>query len=433
MKTIKFQSPILLAILLFFFLPFFASAQKFRFAVADSVFTHDWQDNGAQNVTTTKNKKVNHYHVTALKKVFNHEWILDTDGYDASKIGDLRLHIGKDDSDGDVSYYKISTNTKFKDVDMVRIKTYYGKKREKNKISHLLFFNSQPVSETTIEKIDNREQTIRFLPNNTNNAGTLSFCMKDNIRQRGALYLYFIEVASILKDTAALNLQHLKQDSVYSYEIHRTFKALKWNTICLPFDANSTTIRNALKGTKYWIGQFTGKVNKGVMQFQYVKEMKAGIPYLLISDSTEVNPIFSNVVYKKDVQPQRIEDTSKTIAFVGTFNPTTLKADGTQLFLNSDHKLYKPKQGKQIMRGMRCFFEMKPSATAAAKKMMYSIAIDTDEDSTNGIKNINQSKQFPSVSNRIYNLQGIQVNSDIHLLPKGIYIKGASKIYVRGK
>ena len=254
--------------------------------------------------------------------------------------------------------------------------------------------------------------------------------MKGEKYEEGALYLFFIEVASVLSDQQKLQTQHIKSGETYSYQVQRTFASNHWNTICLPFNVSKEALTEAM-GKNCALREFNKKVDNNVLKFKNVVAnfendtvIQAGVPYLIKPKDKVKNPIFSNVVYQ-DAEPQTVQDETGQYAFVGTFDPVKLSVDGSELFLLANGNLAKPKSEEvSEMYGMRAYFKINQQTSSSAKQNTY--AIDCGSETVNGIQSL---RVHPSTNNQhIYNLQGVDVGTDIHHLPAGVYVMGGKKI-----
>lgn len=361
---------------------------------------------------------------------YGHEWELTVNGVLADSNVDC-LHVGTGKKKSQL--IRLETTTPFKDVDLVRVSTDIAKGRNGRgyEVSMTLGSDKNKFSDTrtyTKKKEDQNNDLSDFHITEGNiNSGTLKVEMKGEKYETGALYLFFIEVASVLSDQHELQDQHIKSGETYSYQVQRTFASKHWNTICLPFDVSKEALNEAM-GANCGLREFTKKVENNVLKFENAVAIKAGVPYL-IKPAVEVkNPIFSNVVYKKDAMPQTVQDETKQYAFVGTFDPVKLSVDGSDLFLLANGNLAKPKsKDASQMYGMRAYFKINEQSSSSAKQITYAIGCGSDI--VNGIQSL---QVHPSIdSQHIYNLQGVEVGTDIHHLPAGIYVIGGKKIIKR--
>ena len=357
---------------------------------------------------------------------YGHQWKLTVDGKFVSSNSSVDcLHVGTGSYASQL--IRLETTTQLKDVDLVRVSTDIAKGRKGRGygVSMTLGSDNDKFSDTckyTKRKEDLNDDLSNFYITEGNNSGTLKVEMKGDNYETGALYLFFIEVASVLSDQQRLQTQHIKSGEIYSYQVQRTFSKDYWNTICLPFDVQESQVQE-LFGNTHRLRSFTGKVDaNGTMIFAEAKEIKAGVPYLLKPAKTVENPVFTNVIYT-NAEPTVVSDPTGAFCFVGAFNPTELQTDGTELFLGNGDKLYKPSSSHNRMNGMRAFFRIKKNSNVLSNGK-YAIRFD---DETNAIMDI--LPELKSHKPRTYNLQGMIVD-DSQPLPPDIYVKNGKKICV---
>ena len=361
----------------------------------------------------------------ATDKLNNHLWELTVDGVLVKSPWNTDcLHVGRDKEKSQL--IRLETKTLFKDVDLVRVCTDIAIKRRDYKVSMTLGSDNDNYRDTrnlTKDKDNlNNELSIFYITEGNINSGTLKVEMKGEKYEEGALYLFYIEVASVLSDQQKLRTQHIKPGETYSYQVQRTFSKDYWNTICLPFDVEESQVQE-LFGNTHRLRTFTGNVDaNGTMIFAEAKEIKAGVPYLLKPAKTVESPIFTNVIYT-NAEPTVVSDPTGAFSFVGTFNPTELQTDGTELFLGNGDKLYKPSSSHNRMNGMRAFFRIKKNSHALSNGK-YAIRFD---DEITAIMDI--LPELKSHNSRTYNLRGMVVD-DSQPLPPGIYVKNGKKICV---
>lgn len=365
---------------------------------------------------------------TPTDKLYNHQWKLTVDGVLADSNADC-LHVGTNDKKSQIIC--LATTTQFKDVDLVRVSTNMAKGRKGRgyEVRMTLGSDNDKFSDTckyTKKGEDLNNDLSNFYITKGKISGTLTVEMKGDDYEKGALFLYFIEVASVLSDQQKLQTQHIKPGETYSYQVQCTFASDHWNTICLPFDVSKEALKEAM-GEKCALRVFTKEVENNVLKFDNADAIQAGVPYLIKPSAKVENPIFSNVVYK-DVKPQRVQDKTGKYAFVGTFDPVNLKVDGSDLFLLANGNLAKPKSEEvREMYGMRAYFNINEQNSSSAKQITY--AIDCGSETVNGIQSLHS---HPSTHNQhIYNLQGVEVGADIRHLPAGVYVIGGKKIIKR--
>lgn len=347
-----------------------------------------------------------------------HQWLLETDGKNGDNMNNRSmLHIGT--SSWPVTKTVLTSCNEFDNVDTILVCT----------VSKAPYTVSLSIDNKLVEsKKVAKNAAIRVLGFSVKGAsGKVEVLMKYDESLKQAMCIYYIEVISRLSDIVALSSQHIKPGDTYSYQVQRTFASDHWNTICLPFDVSKETLAEEM-GENCALRVFTKKVENNVLKFENADAIQAGVPYLIKPADKVKNPIFSNVVYKKDVTPQTVQDETGQYAFVGTFDPVKLSVDGSDLFLLSNGNLAKPKSDKvSEMYGMRAYFKINEQNSSSAKQITY--AIDCGSDIVNGIQSL---RLHPSTnSQHIYNLQGVDVGADIHHLPAGVYVMGGKIIMKR--
>ena len=364
---------------------------------------------------------------TPTDKLYNHQWELTVDGVLADSDVDC-LHVGKQEEKSQIIC--LATTTPFKDVDLVRVSTDIADRRNGRGYEVRMTLGSDKDKSDTCKytkkkKDSNNNLSNFYITKGKINSGTLMVEKKKKKYEEEALYLYFIEVASVLSGQQKLQTQHIKPGETYSYQVQRTFASDHWNTICLPFDVSKEALKEAMGNCT--LLKFTKKIENNVLQFKDTVVIEAGVPYLIKPVVKVKNPIFSNVVYQ-DVKPQTVQDETGQYAFVGTFDPVNLSVDGSELFLLANGNLAKPKSEEESeMYGMRAYFKINKQTSSSAKQITY--AIDCGSETVNGIQLLHS---HPSTHNQhIYNLQGVKVGADIHHLPAGVYVMGGKKIIKR--
>ena len=189
-----------------------------------------------------------------------------------------------------------------------------------------------------------------------------------------------------------------------------------WNTMCLPFDVTKEEL--AALGTVDKVCTFTSVEEGYVMTFSDTESVAAGTPFLLRLTSVNDTKTFSDRVIK-NTAPTGVSKTynEKTFTFQGIYSRTDLLTDGTNVFLGTDGKLYKPSDSDHAtINGMRAYFVV-PSGTVG------SVRIDGQD--TEGIFMITADDD---VMQPWYSLDGQRQNAPQQ---KGIYIHDGKKIVVK--
>ena len=198
--------------------------------------------------------------------------------------------------------------------------------------------------------------------------------------------------------------------------LNRTFNPSQLYTMCLPFDLSKDMITEIF-GNETKVYSYDGYHN-GELSFSIVKEVKAGMPFLMRSEYYVEQPTFAGVTVEST--------TAQTVGggewdLCGTFGSYELAADGTQLFLTADGTLAKPKVGSQKMRGFRCYLK-KAAGTANASAQLPSVTIDGE---TNAIKIAEYAA--PTSATTAYSLSGMKLNAGCKTANGGIMIIDGKK------
>lgn len=198
--------------------------------------------------------------------------------------------------------------------------------------------------------------------------------------------------------------------------LNRTFNPSQLYTMCLPFDLSKDMITEIF-GNETKVYSYDGYQN-GELSFSIVKEVKAGMPFLMRPEYYVEQPTFADVTVRST--------TAQTVCggewdLCGTFGSLELAADGTQLFLTADGTLAKPKVGSQKMRGFRCYLK-KATGTANASAQLPSVTIDGE---TNAIKIAEYAA--PTSATTAYSLSGMKLNAGCKTANGGIMIIDGKK------
>ena len=198
--------------------------------------------------------------------------------------------------------------------------------------------------------------------------------------------------------------------------LNRTFNPSQLYTMCLPFDLSRDMITEIF-GNETKVYSYDGYHN-GELSFSIVKEVKAGMPFLMRSEYYVEQPTFADVTVKST--------TAQTVGggeweFCGTFGSYELAADGTQLFLTAGGTLAKPLAESRKMRGFRCYLK-KATGTANASAQLPSVTIDGE---TNAIKTAEYAA--PTSATTAYSLSGMKLNAGCKTANGGIMIINGKK------
>ena len=361
----------------------------------------------------TKNKNI---YYTSHAEINGKRWNVETDAEinsaDFLKVGTV--------SKG-ASY--IVLKTAFTDFQIKKITVIAGTSNQPKVMESLKAEICIGDKQTSATKKDFQSNLISFYFDNINSKGELELKIAFNDNIKNFIVIRDIEIVNEIGEqtnnaTAIANNKDIKDNSI---QINRTLSKDYWNTFCLPFDVNEDSVKLLLNNPE--LKDFSGKIDGTTMKFRDAKEIKAGIPYIIKPSKDVVNPTFRNVIVT-EIEPKIITDKSGNYSFIGTYSPTELKTDGTELFLGDKDYLYKPFANDKTINGMRAFFRIKNN-TSQARQSQYNIAIDE----TTFISLPNISITPPTTKEKIYTLDGRQVRST-HNLKAGIYIKNGKKLYV---
>ena len=198
--------------------------------------------------------------------------------------------------------------------------------------------------------------------------------------------------------------------------LNRTFNPSQLYTMCLPFDLSKDMITEIF-GNETKVYSYDGYQN-GELSFSIVKEVKAGMPFLMRSEYYVEQPTFAGVTVEST--------TAQTVGggewdLCGTFGSYELAADGTQLFLIADGTLAKPKAESRKMRGFRCYLQ-KHTGTVNGSAQLPSVTIDGE---TNAIKTAEYAA--PTSATTAYSLSGMKLNAGCKTANGGIMIIDGKK------
>lgn len=202
----------------------------------------------------------------------------------------------------------------------------------------------------------------------------------------------------------------------------KTIYGNEWNMICLPFKLKQTDIQRVF-GEDVKVVEFSYVSLVGdqmQMNFDFVTDMKAATPYMIMPSKDVSNLVFDNVlVSTKDAQA--ITPTGSSYSLVGVLSPVTLTAGhGSVVLLRNNLLSYVPKEC--LLHGCRAYIAC--SAPESAAKAL-SLSIDGEVTAIQGVMVQNTQSV---VSGKVYNLHGQCLGVDAVHLPKGVYIVKGHKI-----
>ena len=198
--------------------------------------------------------------------------------------------------------------------------------------------------------------------------------------------------------------------------LNRTFNPSQLYTMCLPFDLSKDMI-TGIFGKETKVYSYDGYQN-GELSFSTVKEVNAGMPFLMRPEYYVEQPTFAGVTVGST--------TVQTVCggewdLCGTFGSLELVADGTQLFLTAGGTLAKPLAESRKMRGFRCYLK-KAAGTVNGSAQLPSVTIDGE---TNAIKTAEYAA--PTSGTTAYSLSGMKLNAGCKTANGGIMIIDGKK------
>jgi hypothetical protein len=227
------------------------------------------------------------------------------------------------------------------------------------------------------------------------------------------------------------------------------YKDGDWNTLCLPFSLASLTgtplegatlMELDINGT--YEGHQTGLANDGTLYlyFKTASSIEAGKPYIIKwgtknshPDTDITNPVFNGVTIDNSDdaiarKTQTSNDNDHSVSFIGTYDPTSLTANGNEidLYLGSNNKLYWPSSDKP-MNSFRAYFHVdlsNPSGGGSAPELKIVLNFGEDENTT--AINEHESHESHELSGAWYSLDGRKL--DGKPTQKGIYIYNGKKV-----
>lgn len=204
-------------------------------------------------------------------------------------------------------------------------------------------------------------------------------------------------------------------------KINRTVVKDEYNTICLPFDIVGAEEIAATFGEGTKVYEFYS-AEENTLTFIDTDVIDAGTPYLLKPTETKNEIVYTGDIYGSEDLLATV--TEGEYSFIGTYNPATLKTDGTNLFFVAGAKLAKPESDQNDanrLKGFRAYMQV-PAASANALK----VCIDGITASINDIKS-----DLTISDGKVYNLNGQYVGNSMQNLAKGVYVQNGKKYVVK--
>lgn len=197
--------------------------------------------------------------------------------------------------------------------------------------------------------------------------------------------------------------------------INRIFNCNYLNTACFPFDLSYDKIKGIFgNGTSLYT--YAESKDDEISFVSIKSDMKAGTPFIIKPEYYVEQPTFSDVTIE-DTTPGK---TGGKIAICGTIAPYEMSTDGSELFLKSDSTLVKPAEGKNKMRGFRCYIK-----TNNNEAQMPTAFFDGN---TNSIR---QTQQEKALSCGSYTITGTKERKDRITFQPGIFIIDGKKFLIK--
>ncbi|MCD8318040.1 MAG: hypothetical protein LUC45_03920 [Paraprevotella sp.] len=199
-----------------------------------------------------------------------------------------------------------------------------------------------------------------------------------------------------------------------------------WNLICLPFDLSSTQIRSCFKDVKALKSAvIEGDVCR--LMFEDVREMKAGVPYLV----GFAQPVSLQTYEKVTVNDKAISEGavtlaagSATIRLAGT--PVRTALNGAGCYVYAKDALLKVDDGTEI-NGFRAYLEVEGATLS-------QINLYVDNELLTSVRGAGISNASDSDDVQVYISDGKLIRRDVKRgealrgLPSGVYIVDGKKM-----
>ena len=221
---------------------------------------------------------------------------------------------------------------------------------------------------------------------------------------------------------ADAKIKEYDQTAVH-FKLKRSFVADDtWYTICLPFNVAQKQLVEVFGGEKVELRTFD-HMDGMVMYFKHVDDLDAGVPYLIKPNKTLDSLLFENVKIDMATNPtKRIGNDGYFMQ--GTYQPTELNPDGTNLFLGDNNTFFRPSENDHRMKGTRVYFIIPRKAVDQV------LSYDT-ETIVDGIVDVEVNSQ--SNSQKVYNINGVYVGDNLRNLTPGVYIVDGKKVVVTNR
>lgn len=210
----------------------------------------------------------------------------------------------------------------------------------------------------------------------------------------------------------------------------RTLYSDGWNTLCLPFvvditgtDLNGASLKTLSDDTDFNDGTLTLNFSDDLTSISTNK------PFIVKPNSDVENPVFKGVTIAPQEEEVKVETTY--IDFVGNYDPFTLAAGNTTLYLGANNTLYYPSTDVTI-NSFRAHFELKNDLTAGeptepGQQPIKAFNLNFGDEET-GIREISTPSNSSNSSNLWFTLDGRRLNGQP--TQSGIFIHGGKKVFL---
>lgn len=231
------------------------------------------------------------------------------------------------------------------------------------------------------------------------------------------LYAKWIKQSAIALSDNADNAAILAEfdGETVDVDLVRTLTTESFNTICLPFAVDATTVE-AKFGVGTRIAELTGSnIADDCFNLQFVERtaMEAGVPYLIQPTQAVSSPTFTGV----EIQATPQTRSTAHVDFNGIYSPYTFGGGNENyLFLGSSNTLYWAEAG--TMKGMRAYFILKPGAGVQAGMRARVVM---QENTTTGVGNIyDDNDNDAQRANDNHNVRKVLRNGQLVIVRDGV-------------
>ena len=196
-----------------------------------------------------------------------------------------------------------------------------------------------------------------------------------------------------------------------------------WNVVCLPFDLSSSQVRKVFDDVKE-LSSVDLDENGCNLRFEDVREMKAGVPYLVQVEQGGSLWSYANVAVDAQAISDgvvEIESGSATVRWIGTSQVTALEGDNLYTY---NMNTFTPAESGTEVNGFRAYLQLDGAAPA-------QVNLYVDGDLT-AIGKVTVDGEASVVD--VYTMDGrlmrkaVGRNRALQGLPSGVYVVGGQKV-----